>query len=1796
MKNDSRSKRCATRLHFRIRTSEVITIDKTSSSSVFSDDRGKSPVVSLSVVYAVVVDSTKIPASCCTPKVADPCMDCCGVELLSNDNERFHGKNVSVASAGAMDPYTITPAERARFEQQFASLNPINGIVTGDQAKGFLLQSQLPPAILGIIWALADTDADGKMNINEFSIACKLINLKLRGFEIPKALPPSLHSFVSQQVMPTAVAKPPIPPLPTAAPIAPLVGNLTGNGTGMMASHVLSPPSGGPTPLQGVAPPIPPLPIQLTGGSKNGSVIKATGMPLPVAGMPPLMSMQPMGGGVLPPLPPTPMPNMVPMVPPMSQAPGLPPMAQAPGIPPMHQAPMIPPLTQAPPVPTALPQVMPASIAGAPPGMPGMPGMPQASPIPPSSLAGLISNQTSPPTQPTPPTPPIVAAAMERERTASIDSQGGISASPLVEWAVPQASKLKYTQLFNTTDKSRTGFLTGVQARNILLASKLPQPILAQIWALSDTDADGRLSCEEFVLALHLCDLARNGETLPATLPPNLIPPTLKRIRQNSLGSNSSAPGDVGDPMAGIGQVTFEDKRKENFDKGQAELDRRRKALLEIQRKEQEERQRKEREEWEKQEKIRLEQERKRQEEIEREVERARELEKAREEERKRAEEQREAARKEMERQRQLEWENNRRQDLDNQRRKAQETVLALKAKSQSLSIDLSQKVSSLHLSTSVSVLAELQVDNSFQIEYNRLKTLLKQRNQQLVTLSQQKAKLEAQGKLGGKDSADDVLAFNNKSIAVKNLKDKIATMQEEVNSKMVDVENNNAQLDTLRKQLSGILDECEQLYGVYADKRNMMLELKGANNLDNDVWGNSAWDTSQTAEAWPEEQSASDKPGYIKYRALYEFVARNTDELSFQPGDTIYVPSNQQAEPGWLSGEVRGSSGWFPESYVELMENGNIDNTIASTTPLPKTPLEGIAEIGEPVSDSGSGFGDDSKWPESASQVEPSTLSSTTATVGVSPSSTTGLGTYVALYAYSSTEAGDLTFDQGETIQVVAMNGDWWTGVIGDRSGMFPSNFVQKADYQVAPEPEVFPAQEVKPTSPIQKEQTPVAEVKLTPTSVEPQFQQAMIERAATPDFASLQSQIESGGEESDGAKRSKKPVIATVIAPYQATSSEQLSLQRGQLIMIRKKTATGWWEGELQAKGKKREIGWFPASYVKLLAGGRLSRSQSRKTSESGLNDGLLERVVALYPYTAQNEDELSFEKDDIVTILAKDEPAWWKGESKGAVGLFPSNYVAPMYDESSLDGFFDTRSTPIESTKSSPRNSSSSSSPPAVTNNNYKINEAEKKRQQAIKELISTEQAYIDHMSIVHEVFLKPLEKRPDLVSSEQLRAIFINWDEIIQCNYSFLRSLRVRREMSKGSVIRIIGDILCENLPRMTVYIRFCSCQLRAASLLQHLTDNKPEFLELSKKCQSDPRTQGLPLSSFLIKPMQRITKYPLLISKILEHTKEGHPDKIYLEDALAKAEELCSQVNEGVREKENSERLEWLQTHVLSSDDLNEPLIFNSLTNALGPRKYLHHGRLIKVKSGKELIGFLMNDFLLLAKPNCVLEQFHFQKHQSVLFRIYKKPLLLSETTITVDGLPKSEIKLEYNRITFHLRGVSDHDRDIWHDKLVRAQRDMRKHEMEKFTRQQSKQASFGAVGRILVMVLSGSSLKPRSVDREVFCEVSMGAQEHRTPTVRMSSQTEVVFNASLQFLVKDLYEDVLCFTIKEKGNFSPDQFLGRTELRMSELTSEVKIDKMGNRGPLKRQLRLCEVSSGVINVKLDLHIFKPVDN
>ncbi|KAL1459615.1 hypothetical protein WDU94_011579 [Cyamophila willieti] len=1689
-----------------------------------------------------------------------------------------------------MDPWIVSRHERTRFETHFQAMKPINGIVTGDQVKGFLMQSGLPVAILGQIWSLADTDQDGKMNINEFVIACKLISNKLRGFDIPPTLPISLmQSLAGKGSCPTSplLTGSSVPQLPTMRPAAV------------------------PTSLAGVRPVQPMMP---TGGAMPAQPMGA----MPVAAIP-VQPMIPTSGA---------MPTQ--------------PLIPTSGTVPLQQAmpPTIPPL--------------PAQLTG---------GGTSASIVSPPTATPLIPGITSPPSSTTiqsgitsppniqgvpPPTVPVVPAAITKltppGSLTPVDKPPAPVESPLggppLEWAVPHQSKLKYTQLFNTTDRTRSGFLSGPQARNIMVATGLSQPILAQIWNLADMDSDGQLSCDEFVLALHLCDLAKAGEKITVPLPLDMIPPAFRRQRQNSLTQAANAAASAGsgsesplDPLAGIGQTSFEDKRKENYEKGQAELERRRKALLEIQKKEREERERKEREEADKREKQRLEQEAKRQAELEAQLQKQREIEQAKEEERKRAQEQREAARREMERQRQLEWEKQRIQELTLQRQKEQENVLKLKAKNQSLSIELSTlnervKELSSKIHTRVGVTSvKSTIDgmratrDTSMAEMHEIKAKLKEQNQRLITLNHEKAKLEARTKTNPGAQAEEQeqtnLLISKKQAALQTLREQIQDLESQLTAKEKDLESNNTTLDEMKKTLSTMMTESEKLYAVYAEKRNLILDMKGSARAVANSWGDNAW--SETPPNSANDVAVSE---YRRYRAIYEFVSRNGDELSFQPGDIIMVPVKQNAEPGWLAGELRGQTGWFPESYVEPCDETG-EPTPGAEPLADKHHLELIAEVPETSSDSGGGgvlddgpgipagipspimglgtvvthkavalhtfgakkgsqisfkkgdivnvsetqefwwygeIGGAEGWfPKTyvkiqvdipSATVVPSTASITTAAVPVSSiAPTTELaegGYYIAAYPYESAEPGDLTFNQEEVIYVTKKEGDWWTGTIGERTGLFPSNYVVPYEAQAATTAPV--TSDTTPT-PSSVADTPKSEVTRT-SSV------SGGSRSATPDFSTFTPA-------QAGTPKGKKPEIATVVAPYTATSAEQLSLSRGQLIMIRKKTTTGWWEGELQAKGKKRQVGWFPASYVKVMGGGGSgSKSASPKPTDQPQSQ---ERVVALYDYQALNEDELSFVKDDVITIIAKDEADWWKGQLKGQVGLFPSNYTAPACDDIYEE------------------------IPP--------LSSEDKKRQQCIAELIDTEQAYIEDMSIVHEVFEKPL-KESKILTKEEQGQIFVNWKEIIQCNHMFLRALRVRRDMSSQGDIRMIGDILCEHLPRMTAYVRFCSCQLSAAALLQKLTDESPGFKTVSKKCQSDPRTKGMPLSSFLIKPMQRITKYPLLIQKILEHTPESHADRPYLEEALAKAEEFCTQVNEGVREKQNSDRLEWLQTHILQDNQdvtLPESIVFNSLTNSIGPRKFLHHGSLCKTKSGKELTAFLLNDMLLLTiAVGGTLNRtggsgVDFDTPSKVMLKLYKPPLLLNEINVltSVGDEGSTEIKLEHNKSTIISLSTSNpNERNLWIKKLSQAQKEVLAGEKSRIQKQLYRQSNFGAVGRLLVVVAEGYKLKPPTHKRQVFCQVTMGSQEHTTSIININT-LEPKWNSSMQFLIKDVREDVLCLTVFDKGHYSPDEFLGRTEMRIVDIYNS----KGNQHGPITKMLKLYQVTTGEILLKLDLHLF-----
>ncbi|CAH8665044.1 unnamed protein product [Heterobilharzia americana] len=70
------------------------------------------------------------------------------------------------------------------------------------------------------------------------------------------------------------------------------------------------------------------------------------------------------------------------------------------------------------------------------------------------------------------------------------------------DWVISPSNRPRYRLLFNQHDRNKRGFLTGVEARSILLQYGLSNPILAHIWNLADIDKDGNLNCDEFCIAI----------------------------------------------------------------------------------------------------------------------------------------------------------------------------------------------------------------------------------------------------------------------------------------------------------------------------------------------------------------------------------------------------------------------------------------------------------------------------------------------------------------------------------------------------------------------------------------------------------------------------------------------------------------------------------------------------------------------------------------------------------------------------------------------------------------------------------------------------------------------------------------------------------------------------------------------------------------------------------------------------------------------------------------------------------------------------------------------------------------------------------------------------------------------------------------------------------------------------------------------------------------------------------------------------------------------------------------------
>ncbi|WWD16911.1 hypothetical protein CI109_101343 [Kwoniella shandongensis] len=258
---------------------------------------------------------------------------------------------------------------------------------------------------------------------------------------------------------------------------------------------------------------------------------------------------------------------------------------------------------------------------------------------------------------------------------------------------------------------------------------------------------------------------------------------------------------------------------------------------------------------------------------------------------------------------------------------------------------------------------------------------------------------------------------------------------------------------------------------------------------------------------------------------------------------------------------------------------------------------------------------------------------------------------------------------------------------------------------------------------------------------------------------------------------------------------------------------------------------------------------------------------------------------------------------------------------------------------------------------------MGQRERKRQEAIFEFIATEGGYNRDLQLIVEVFYASLLS---ILDDKALTVIFANIEDILLFNTSFLSSLEGRQRSCRLYIDRI-GDVLEEHLANAGVYMTYCVNQHQAIKLLQSLRESNPELSShLQNIRETNPAVRGLDLSSFLLIPMQRITRYPLLIKQIISYTDldcDAASDLPLVSSALRTVEGIVGQINESVREAEGEERL-----RVLSEDlwiggegrlDLTAPTMF------MGPRRLLKEGKVSKAKSGRKLTMVLCNDIVVL---------------------------------------------------------------------------------------------------------------------------------------------------------------------------------------------------------------------------------------
>ncbi|CAG8685176.1 14594_t:CDS:2, partial [Dentiscutata heterogama] len=206
----------------------------------------------------------------------------------------------------------------------------------------------------------------------------------------------------------------------------------------------------------------------------------------------------------------------------------------------------------------------------------------------------------------------------------------------------------------------------------------------------------------------------------------------------------------------------------------------------------------------------------------------------------------------------------------------------------------------------------------------------------------------------------------------------------------------------------------------------------------------------------------------------------------------------------------------------------------------------------------------------------------------------------------------------------------------------------------------------------------------------------------------------------------------------------------------------------------------------------------------------------------------------------------------------------------------------------------------------------------RQEVLFEIIKTEHEYVRDLRLIEELFIQPIkqieEKSRKPIVPSNLNKIFNSISYFLFIHEVISNCLNERQE-AQSPLVRSISDILLAYVWVFRAYAPYLIHYEEALRELDESIRKKDKLGRAVKKQQKLPSCRNMPLSTYLLKPFQRLLKYPLLISNLLKCTdKEGfdYENTVALKTKL---DDVLYDVEEQKRDHDNMQRLRELETRI-----------------------------------------------------------------------------------------------------------------------------------------------------------------------------------------------------------------------------------------------------------------------------------------